>query len=308
MRKGTFRGPSCLCDYVPVSPTVDVTREIIKNAAMAVPIVRRVRLARPRAGVRFTGEDAQLRRYAFQGLDALRQVIGGGLHGKSVCEIGPGDFLTSGMAMLAAGATSYTAIDRFTGDYSSVEGKEWYAGIQSAWPRAYPDLSWPQWLEADKFPEGYPDRIASLRDKVESIRDVGTFDVVCSFQVAEHVSSIEEFALSMALLVKSSGIVVHRIDFGPHGIWQSYRDPLTFLRVPEPLWRAMGSARGVSNRRRACEIEEAFRAAGLSVELTESESYPRSATKLTRLSARYRQMPLESVLTHTAVLVARRAA
>lgn len=273
---------------------------------MTVPVVRRLRLGRPRASVRFTGEDAELRRYAFQGVDTLRQ-LAGGPQGRSICEIGPGDFLTSGMAMLAAGATSYTAIDRFAGDYSRVEGKEWYAGIQAAWPRMYPDLPWPTWLDADRFPEGYPDRVTSSSMPIESIADMGTFDIVCSFQVGEHVSDIEEFAHSTATLLNSSGVAVHRIDFGPHGAWRAYQDPLTFLRVPEPLWHAMGSARGIPNRRRACEVEAAFRAAGLCVTLTEVERFSASAMDLTRLPARYRQMPLDSLLIHAVVLTARHA-
>jgi hypothetical protein len=289
-----------------MSTTVDVTREIIKNVTMKVPAVRRLRLGRPRAGARFTGEDAELRRYAFQGLEALLQITGGP-QGRSICEIGPGDFPTSGMAMLAAGARSYTAIDRFVGDYSRREAKEWYAGIRAAWPRIYPGLSWPAWLNADRFPEGYPDRVKISGARIESVADIGTFDVVCSFQVAEHVSDLGRFAHSTAMLLNADGVGVHRIDFGPHGVWRSYRDPLTFLRVPEPLWRAMGSARGIPNRRRACEVEQAFRAAGLSVTLTEVERYPVSSTDLTRLSARYRQMPLESVLISSVVLVARHA-
>jgi hypothetical protein len=293
------------CDHARMSTAADVSREMIKNVAMAVPALRRWRLGRPRASVRFTGKDSELSRYAFQGLEAIRQTTGA-LQGQSICEIGPGDFLTSGLAILAAGATSYMAVDRFAGDYGSPEGKEWYAGVQAAWPRIYPDLPWPAWLDANRFPEGYPDRVMTSGVRIESAMDIGSFDVVCSFQVGEHVSDIREFAHSIAMLLNSGGVSIHRIDFGPHGIWRSYQDPLTFLRIPEPLWRAMGSARGAPNRRRVHEMEDAFRTAGLSVELTEVERYPASATDLTRLPARYRQMALESVLTSAVVLVARR--
>ena len=270
---------------------------------MTVPAVRRRRLLRPRAGACFTGEDSELRRYAFQGLDVLREVLGE-LHGRSICEIGPGDFLTSGMAMLAAGAESYTGIDRFAGDYSRLEGKEWYAGIQAAWPRLYPGLPWPMWLDAAQFPEGYPGRVRTVDVPVERITDIGTFDVICSFQVGEHVSDIVRFAQSTARLLNPGGVAVHRIDFGPHGVWRSYQDPLTFLRIPQPLWRAMSSARGTPNRHRAHEMEAAFQAADLSVTMTGVQRYPAGTTDPTRLSALYRQMPLESLLIKTVVLVA----
>ena len=291
------------CNHTRIPIAADVTKEIIKNAAMTVPVLQRYRLNRPRAGVRFTGKDSELRRHAFQGLDTLLQ-ISGELQGQSICEIGPGDFLTSGLAMLAAGAASYTAIDRFAGDYSRLEGKEWYAGIQRAWPRFYPDLPWPVWLDADRFPNGYPDRVMTSGARIESAANIGTFDIVCSFQVGEHVSDIDKFAHSTAILLKPSGVAVHRIDFGPHGAWQLYQDPLTFLRIPGPAWHAMGSARGAPNRRRAHEMIDAFLAAGLSVTSTEVERYPASITNLSLLPSRHQQMPLESILTKTLVLVA----
>jgi SAM-dependent methyltransferase len=292
---------------VPVKATADVMQEVLKNMAMGMPLVRRGRLTRPRAGVRFTGQDTQLHRYAFQSLNALRPLIGE-LRGQSICEIGPGDFLTSGMAMLAAGAASYLAIDRFIGDYSCLAGREWYAAIQESWPRIYPELPWPGWLNSGRFPKGYPERVMTCGASVESAAGIGTFDIVCSFQVGEHVSDVAEFAYSTARLLRPGGVAVHRIDFGPHGAWRAYKDPLTFLRVPEPIWRAMGSARGTPNRRRVHELENAFRAAGLAVRLSGIERYPASKTDLGRLPARFREMPVESVLTETAVLVATHAA
>ena len=270
---------------------------------MTVPTVRRWRLRRPRAGVQFTGDEAQLYRYAFHGLDSLHRTVGG-LQGVSICEIGPGDFLTSGLAMLAAGAASYTAIDRFVGDYSCPEAKKWYSAIEMTWSKLYPSLAWPAWIEAALFPEGYPERVRTCHAPIESTNNLGTFDLVCSFQVGEHVSDINVFANSTAKLLKPDGIAVHRVDFGPHGVWLSYADPLTFLRVPELFWRAMGSARGLPNRRRVREFEDAYRAAGLSVTLTDLEHYPASATDMTRLPARYRAMSPESVLTRSATLVA----
>lgn len=295
-----------ICDHACMPTTVNVAREMIANAALMVPAVRRWRLNRPRAGARFSGEDSELRRYAFQGLDTLQQ-INGGVRGKSICEVGPGDFLTSGMAMLAAGAASYTSIDRFRGDYGRLEGKAWYSGIQRAWPRLYPDLPWPIWLEANRFPEDYSDRVKITDVPIESVTNIGKFDIVCSFQVGEHVSDIKAFARSTARLLASHGVAVHRIDFGPHGVWRSYRDPLTFLRIPEPLWSAMGSARGTPNRHRVHEIVDAFQSVDLSVTLSGIECYPASSTNLVRLPARYREMPLESVLTKTVILVAVRA-
>jgi hypothetical protein len=280
----------------------DVARETAKNAAMAVPAIRARRLARPRAGAEFTGADDQLERHA---LHALRLITAhlGPVRGKHVLEIGPGDYLTSALAMLAAGASTYTCIDRFVGDYSHVLGKIWYAGIKAAWPRLNPEHPWPSWLSADDFPEAYPDRVTAINRGIELARDAGQFDVVCSFQVGEHVTNIDAFARANAAMLRPGGAAIHRIDFGPHDCWRGYRDPLTFLRFPDPLWRAMGSNRGTPNRRRLGEVRAAFERTGLTVDVVDQEFIPINAIRFDKLPRRLRAMPEESVTTRTAILV-----
>ena len=72
---------------------LDVPTEIAKNLAMKVPALKQWRLRQPRAGVRFTGEDRELLRYAFQSLGILQAVVGD-VTDKTVVDFGPGDFLT----------------------------------------------------------------------------------------------------------------------------------------------------------------------------------------------------------------------
>jgi hypothetical protein len=283
---------------------IDVLSEIAKNVAMSLPPVRAWRLRRPRAGVSFTGSLDELDRYAFLGLDLLTEHVGR-LAGRSIVEFGPGDLLTSGLAMLAAGAARYAAVDRFAGDYGGLEGRRWYAAIQARWPEKYPGIPWPAWLAADEFPHGYPDRVASLELGVERVPDIGRFDVVCSFQVGEHVSDIAAFANATRAMLAPGGVAVHRVDFGPHGVWEKYSDPLTFLRLPDLAWRWMGSARGTPNRRRVHEFVEAFQAAGLTVELHTLEVFESARIDCSKLNRRFRAMPLESVRTRTALFVCR---
>lgn len=281
------------------------SREVSKNIAMAIPTVRKWRLNRPRAGVAYTGSVAQLERYAFQSLDVLQEHAGD-VAGRSIIEIGPGDLLTSGLALLAAGATSYTSVDRFVGDYSRAEGKQWYAAVQQAWSERYPQKPWPNWLQASDFPEAYPDRVKSHDIPVEQADASFAADLVCSFQVGEHVSDIRAFARATANMLHPGGIAVHRVDFGPHDVWRSYADPLTFLRFSDVLWRAMGSARGIPNRYRAHEMIAAFRDVGLAVEVRGVERYSADNVDLKKVHPRFRQMPVEDVLVKTAYLVARK--
>jgi SAM-dependent methyltransferase len=274
--------------------------EVGKNALMALPAVRRWRLTKPRAGMRYDGSDAHLLHYVFGPLEIVDTTTSG-LAGKRVAEVGPGDFLSTGLALLAAGAASYTAIDRFAGDYSRPDAKAWYRGIRDEWSR-FRDDSWPEDLDPHAFPEGYSHLVRTINQPIETADEESVFDVVCSMSVGEHVSDIDGFAEANARLLAPGGVAVHRIDFGAHGVWLNYSDPLYFLKFPEPLWWAMGSTRGYPNRRRLHEMVGAFTRAGLDVSVLQADLIP--DVDLTALPARYRKMPAESVATREAVITA----
>ena len=281
----------------------DVGRETLANAAMAVPAVRARRLKRPRAGERFDGTPQMLERYAFQ---ALRGVEGaaGSIAGRDVVEFGPGDTLSAGLAMLAAGASSHTALDRFVPDYSSDGCRAWYHGVRAGWDAAFPGRPWPDDLDPARFPDAYGDRVVTLDASLVNLRDIGRFDIVTSWQVGEHVLDIERFARETALLLRAGGVAIQRVDFGPHS-WQSYDDPLLMLRFPALAWRAMGSNRGVPNRLRHDDFLRAWDAAGLAVTCQDMHRFDASAIDFDKLGRRFRATPRAALLVRDVVYVCR---
>jgi SAM-dependent methyltransferase len=284
--------------------TRDVAVDVAKNLAMAIPLVRKWRLSRSRTVATFDGSDRKLERFAFDALDHLLR-LHGPLSGLAIAEIGPGDFLTSGIAMLAAGAASYTAIERFVGDYRGAAAKEWYRGIERRWPAVYRDMPWPAGLSGASFPENCDGRVEVVDQPFETYRPVRRFDVVCSFQVGEHLSDIEVFAQLHGRILAPSGLAVHRVDFAPHDRWEAYPDPLTFLRTPDWLWTCMGSHRGCPNRRRHHEFLQAFEAAGLTVVKAELQRFEPSRIERSKLSRRFREMPQDSLSVASAIYVCR---
>lgn len=270
---------------------------------MGIPPVRAARLRRPRAGARFVDSDEVLERYAFQ---ALRSALKyhGSIEGRSIVEFGPGDTLASGISLLAGGAASYAALDRFVPDYCAPAAKEWYVGIQRAWPRLQ-ERPWPASLDATRFPEAYPERVTHIEGSVEQARTGRRFDLVCSFQVGEHVRDIVQFAALTARMLAPGGVAIHRVDFGPHDCWLNYDDPLTFLRFSPGMWAAMGSNRGTPNRRRHHEFLRAFAHAGLTVEVANRACFPNGSIDIGRLNHRFRDMPEQSLLTANVVYLCR---
>jgi SAM-dependent methyltransferase len=286
----------------------DICKEVAKNAAMAVAPVRQWRTAHARTSTRFAEEVAD--RYAFGCLDSILPVVGSvaGLH---VVEIGPGDHLASGLAILAAGAASYTAIDRFPGDYDGEVAQEWYRGVETLWPRRFAKLRWPEYLDASRFPGAYRDRVRVLPTSIESVDHgnsrsrVGLCDIICSFHVGEHVSDIEAFARLTAEVLAPNGVAIHFVNFRPHQYGGLYPDTLAFLRLPDWLWYLMGSARGTPNRRRFHELVAAFESAGLSVEADVIERLPENQIDRRALARRFRDMPVDSLAVMQATFVCR---
>jgi SAM-dependent methyltransferase len=280
---------------------VDLAKDITKNLAMKSAFIRRWRLSRPRTGFSYNGTDTELENYGFFGLNLLLEHVGD-VSGKDICEIGPGDNLASGFAMLAAGAASYTVIDRFPGNYTSDGAQSWYKGIEENWSRFYPEIPFGNGnLKAENFPEAYPQQVELIDQAIEDFEPTRRYDIVCSFQVAEHVSDINTFAANHSKLLKPGGVALHRVDFTAHDVWTGYRNPLTFLEFPDWLWNLTGTNRGAPNRRRHHEFCQAFEQAGLIYEAAYIHSFTESQVDISRLNRKFKEMPRESVLVGTAI-------
>ncbi len=278
----------------------DLASQMAKNLLMGSAAFRRWRLRRPRSAAAHSSTDEFLKNYAFASLELLLK-HGGEFRGKTVCEIGPGDYLTSGLSILAAGASRYCAIDRFPGDYFGEAARGWYREIEQNWARFYPDLPWTPSIAAGGFPENAKDRLELIGEPLETAKASQQYDLVCSFQVGEHISDIEAFAEIHNRVMTQTGVGLHRVDFGPHDCWFYYRDPGTFLRFSDRVWRLTGSNRGVPNRMRHHEFLDAFERAGLTVEVLFLDDFDRSVMDLSKLNKKFRNMPMDSVLTGTAI-------
>lgn len=279
----------------------DTMLELAKNVAMGVPFIRNLRLARPRTSLISAHTQQDLERYAF---GVVHKVIKykGAIVGRHVTEIGPGDHLATGLSMIAAGASSYTSIDRFSGPYGNEYAKGWYRAVKAAWPAAFPEIAWPEWLDVEKFPNGFPDRVRVIPAGVEEVKGEGGCDIVCSHFVAEHVLNLDDFARVTEELLAAGGVAIHIVDFSQHHEWTYYNDPFLFLRFPEWLWNLMGSNRGLPNRFRFHEYVTAFEAAGLRVEC-DDRVIAAELVNPSSLAKRFRKMPMDSIKTLKATFV-----
>ncbi len=241
----------------------------------------------------------------------FREALGDdGIEGKVVVEIGPGDALALGMLLLGLGATKYIAIDRFPGDLAGERAHRLYSELARVAPEEVRAGLSRTGRPAEDFPwtDGPEAPVVVLSQSIEraDLGGVGPADVVVSYNVLEHLSDLAAAFVGMAKILRPGGRMVHRIDYGPHGFWRGRPNPLEFLAVPDPLWSAMGSARGMPNRHRHPEVMAALAAAGFDASATITRRFGREEVDRIhpRILPRYRAMSADDLEPRDAILFA----
>lgn len=217
-------------------PISIIMKEILANTIMSIPSLSKVRTSNPRTSNRDILTEAQ-KLYAQSQffLDSA-----GDLHDKTVIEIGPGDSIGLAPLFISAGAKKYICVDRFLGDIYGDRSRS-----------LYHELS----LLCNDFRSDWTEFVETHRMPIEAAANIGVKgDVIVSFNVLEHVLDIEKTISSMSAMLNQNGKMIHRVDYGPHGVWLNSEDPLDFLSVPDLLWALMGYHRGMPNRVRHDEL------------------------------------------------------
>ena len=160
----------------------------------------------------------------------------------TIAEIGPGDNFGLAMLSLGGGAEAVHAIDR----YASVRDADRQAAIY----RALADRHALHGL-FDGAPGEAALRGLHLHAGVPAerfFREAGlVFEAILSRAVMEHLYDPLGALDDMAAALAPGGVMVHRIDFRDHGMFAGH-PPLTFLTVPDRLWREMTRHAGRPNR------------------------------------------------------------
>ncbi len=280
----------------------DVARETPKNAAMLFPFVRAWRARYPRPLKNFKEiTDADLRQFAFSALDMLLDHFPAArIAGSTIVEIGPGDCVVEGIPLLALGASSYHAIDRFMGDVSSQNARRLYQRVAEELPGRY-KIPTPAIPDPATYPLAQEGRSVFLyRQGIEDWRSFnlsGRADLVFSHGVGGQVASPGAFSKATYELLKPGGIAIHRIDFGPVVCWDRYRNPLTFLTVNRILWDLVNSHRGLSNRLRFDEFCQLFASSGFDLRTHVRETISREQVEEIRpfLNGSLKAAPTDSL-------------
>jgi len=188
-----------------------------------------------------------------------------GLTGSTILEIGTGDSLGVALLMIGSGALRVVCLDRFAIQRDPGAEQVLLAALAEPAP---PEV---QTRMRGCFNSGYPTahgmirRVAGL--PVERASDTltpGTFDLIVSRAVFEHVSDIEAAYVSCLRLLRPGGRMIHKVDLSGHS--QVEPHPLHFLTYSDRLWAFMSSNLTRINRRRWSHHRVAILKAGFRIE------------------------------------------
>jgi Methyltransferase domain len=188
---------------------------------------------------------------------------GGGFQGRRVLEIGPGPDLGTGLLCLAAGASSYTAIDahrlvtRRTGgvhaDLATLIASDFAHGHERL------ELQARLLHSVEALHTGEPDRLSyhHLPDFNLEALEGESFDLVVSHSALEHLAKPRHTLTQLTALMSERAHLVAEIDLQTHTRWIRDADPLNIYRYNSQFYEGLRFS-GSPNRFRPDEYLEAL--------------------------------------------------
>lgn len=208
--------------------------------------------------------------------------------GLRVLEIGPGEHLGIAMLFIASGARQVVCIDRwrevrhgrppvaamYVHLYKALHAPE----ERTRWDRAFPILH-----EAGCNPLAPIRYLPNTPLERAERGSLGTFDLIVSTSVLEHVSDLEQSIQAMYGLLNPGGWIAHCVDLASHDRYEAY--PLAFLETSETLWNLQFSNIGGPNRCRKSAYQRFLECAGFrDIHILVDRQFPLDAIERVRRS------------------------
>jgi SAM-dependent methyltransferase len=172
---------------------------------------------------------------------------------KRVLEIGPGDNFGVALKFLIAGAKQVVCLDKFFSKRDTGQQFKIYREIRAHLNDGERDI-YDSIISLDGGIAFNAEKLHYIHgvgiEEADKILEPGSFDFIVSRAVIEHLYDPNAAFSAMNRLLKSGSYMIHKIDFSDHGLFSSKGfHPLTYLTIPESLYRLMTYDSGKPNRR-----------------------------------------------------------
>lgn len=181
------------------------------------------------------------------------------LEGKSLLELGCGDNVGLALRFIAAGAERAVCVDKFHSKRDEKQQRQIYLALRKSLT-AEQQRRFDNAISLERGIQLHPQKLQMLYGT--SLREVAAgldspdhsppkrFDFVISRAVLEEVWDIDSAFREMDQVLAPRGHALHKIDLSDYGIFSGAgMNPLTFLTIPDSIYRRMASDSGLPNRK-----------------------------------------------------------
>jgi SAM-dependent methyltransferase len=177
------------------------------------------------------------------------------LKGKTVLELGCGDNVGVALRFLADGAAKVVCLDKFYSIRDLEKERRIYLELRQRLSTEQ-RKSFDEIVSLSKGIVIDPERLLCVYGveleefASDSSRPVGPFDIVVSRAVIEEIYEPDSLFQAADRLLKPGGLMSHKIDLSDYGMFSNAgMNPLTFLTIPEWIYRRMAAESAMPNRR-----------------------------------------------------------
>lgn len=191
--------------------------------------------------------------------------------GRCVLEVGPGDNFGVALKFLADGAAKVVSLDKFYSERNDEQQARIYRELRK---ELNPEQAavFDESIKFDKELGLNKDRIQYIYghgiEEADKILEPESFHFIVSRAVLHNVYDIDRGFAAMDRLLAPGGYMAHKVDFSDENMFSSRgMHPLTFLTIPERVYRLMAKDSGKPNRCLINDYREQMRNRGYEVRL-----------------------------------------
>lgn len=193
------------------------------------------------------------------------------VRGWRVLEVGPGDNFGVALKFLADGAEKVVSLDKFYSERNEEQQKRIYQELRKQLNPKQAAV-FDESIKLDGRVELNKNRIEYIYghgiEEADQILEPESFQFIASRAVLHNVYDIDRGFEAMDRLLAPGGYMAHKIDFSDENMFSSRgMHPLTFLTIPEGIYRLMAKDSGKPNRKLINDYREQMRKRGYEAKL-----------------------------------------
>ena len=237
-----------------------IARALKGNARRSVRIALGIK-PRPKHPVLAQNTDAIVERHSWL-CGQLQELIPADfpIAGTTVCEVGPGDCLATAALALGVGAARVELVE-VQPSLANEKQREALERLRQKGVRVDTGILKPgSPVELDSA------KIAYHKMYMDDFVGDGSYSLVFSFCVLEHVEDLATFFASCLRATRPGGLNIHMIDLGGHSEFEDPVPPLEFQTIPDWLFDLMYPRFNRATRRFVSDYVRAMEQAGFVIE------------------------------------------